>query len=206
VTAQPSLANRQAAAAGSIANKAQRADEMTAFLELIAAEGVRSYLEIGVQRGLTLLSVGLTLAPGARLVGVDLPGAAWGVKDGTGPAQIEAACAQLRACGQSVEMIWGNSRAPEVVAAATERGPYDLVFIDGDHSLEGVTADCENYGPMARMFAFHDIDTPNKRGIAPDRLARYGVHTLWARIKSRYRHREIIGSQRGMGIGVLWRA
>jgi len=189
-----------------VENKAQRADELRDFLDLIQAEGVRRYLEVGVQRGLTFLSVGLTLAPGAQMVGVDLPGAAWGVKDGTGPAQIEAACARLRARGQSVEMIWGDSRAPEVVAAAAARAPYDLAFIDADHSLEGVTADAEAYGLMARMVAFHDIDTPAKRGITAERLARYGVHTLWARLRREFRHREIIGAQRGMGIGVLWRS
>jgi len=189
-----------------IDNKAQRGDELRAFLELVEAERVRRYLEIGVQRGLTFLSVGLTVAPGAHLVGVDLPGAAWGVKDGTGRDQIEAAAARIRAHGQSVSMIWGDSRDPEVIATARLSAPYDLVFIDGDHAPAGVEADSETYGAMARMVAFHDIDTPAKPGITAEKLARYGVHTLWARIKGRYRHREIIGSQRGMGIGVLWRA
>ena len=189
-----------------IDNKAQRGDELRAFLELVEAEGVRRYLEIGVQRGLTFLSVGLTVAPGAHLVGVDLPGAAWGVKDGTGRDQIEAAVARIRAHGQSVSMVWDDSRNPDAITTARLSAPYDLVFIDGDHASAGVQADWDNYGPMARMVAFHDIDTPAKPGITAEKLARYGVHTLWARLRREFRHREIIGAQRGMGIGVLWRS
>ena len=62
-----------------------------------------------------------------------------------------------------------------------QHGPYDLVFIDGDHSPAGVRADWQNYGPMARLVAFHDIDAEHGK-LTPARLADYGVHQLWTEL------------------------
>lgn len=186
-------------------NKAQRTDEFRAFLDLVKAEAPTSYLEIGVQRGITFRSIGQVLMPGSLMVGVDMPGARWGVKDGTGPGLIKDAVRDLREFGHDARIIWGDSQDPANVEAVRQLGPYDLVFIDGDHSPEGVRADWEHYGAMGSVVAFHDIDTPAKPGITSEWLAEYGVHLLWPELKKRYNHVEIIGSERGMGIGVLWR-
>ena len=81
----------------------QRADELDALAALIAAEGVTRYCEIGLQRGLTLHWLGCRMKPGSLLVGVDLPGAEWGLKDGSGPGWLAAVAADLRgAHGQRV--------------------------------------------------------------------------------------------------------
>lgn len=186
-------------------NKAQRHDEMGRFLEIVRQEKVKRYLEIGLQRGITFRNVGQVLPESGTMVGVDLPGSAWGVKDGSGPGLINAVCDEMRAAGRSVHVFWGDSRSAQIIASAGRHAPYDLALIDADHSLEGVVADWENYGQLSRIVAFHDIDTPAKPGITPEKLAKYGVHTLWQSLKPRYRHVEIIGEQRGMGIGVLWR-
>lgn len=188
-------------------NKAQHERELRQLLQIVIDEDVKSYLEIGVQRGLTFTSVGLTMEPGGRLVGVDMPGGPWGVKDGSGPSLIEKAITRLREHGQTVLMVWGDSRLPHNFQKATDAGTYDMVFIDGDHGYAGVKSDWENYGRLGRIVVFHDIDIDNKPGVDPARLAKYGTHTLWREIKDSGRKSlEIIDPDvRGWGIGVLWR-
>ena len=50
----------------------QRADELRRLGKWIVAEGVRSYLEIGLHCGFTLRYLGGLLPQGSRIVGVDL--------------------------------------------------------------------------------------------------------------------------------------
>jgi hypothetical protein len=44
----------------------------------------------------------------------------------------------------------------------------DMVFVDGSHTIDGVTRDCENWKPFTRQFIlFHDFEHPNyiKNGV-----------------------------------------
>jgi len=75
----------------------------------------------------------------------------------------------------------------------------DFLFIDGDHTYEGVRADFMMYSPFVRdggLIAFHDVaESGGSRE----------VHRLWEELKPNYRHEEFIhktGSG-AMGIGVL---
>jgi len=74
--------------------------------------------------------------------------------------------------GAHVESIVGLSQAPEVVARAREltaaRG-IDVLFIDGDHSAEGVVADFENYAPLVRpggVIIFDDYEETGLTGVS----------------------------------------
>lgn len=56
--------------------------------------------------------------------------------------------------------IEGDSHDREVIADAAQWGEFDLAFIDGDHSYDGVHADFDAYAPMVRrggIIAFHDV-------------------------------------------------
>lgn len=59
--------------------------------------------------------------------------------------------------------IKGNSRDLgniDIVKGLNPEGSVDMLFIDGDHTYEGVKADYENYSPLVRsggMIVFHDI-------------------------------------------------
>lgn len=56
-------------------------------------------------------------------------------------------------------LIEGDSKDPHVRERARSIGEYDLVFIDGDHTFEGVKLDWNYYGNLVRpggIVAFHD--------------------------------------------------
>jgi predicted O-methyltransferase YrrM len=175
---------------------AQRADELGELLAFSREQNVRRYLEIGCRFGDTFVRMAETLSPGALMVAVDLPGAAWG--DARSAAALEAATKHARDLGHRVHLLIGDSTAAETRQAVRALAPFDLALIDGDHKAAGVRADLRNYAPLARVVALHDID-PH-----PVTNARVEVPLVWHVLRRRYATRSIIGSERGMGIGLLW--
>jgi len=65
----------------------------------------------------------------------------------------------------SAQMIIGDSHSTKTVAVLEQRlagRPIDCLFIDGDHSYDGVRQDYEMYQTLVRpggLIAFHDIVT-----------------------------------------------
>lgn len=98
-------------------------------------------------------------------------------------------------------LITGSSADPEVQQKAREAGPYDIVFIDGDHSYIGAKSDWEFALTLKpRIIAFHDIATAIKHsseGCEVDRL--------WNEIKTdgHKTTEKVVGCGWG-GIGVVF--
>jgi len=177
----------------------QHVDEIGPLIQLLQAEGVCTYLEIGARHGDTFHDVMLALPKGSRGLAVDLPGGSWG-KESSRHA-LNAAVADLQNRGIDARCLFGDSASAEVIEAIRKQGPFDAALIDGDHRYAGVKADWLTYGPMARIVAFHDI--------AGDGQAwsdmQVEVPRLWREIRDQHKHREFIGAESTMGIGVLWR-
>jgi cephalosporin hydroxylase len=177
----------------------QNERELSGFIGLLQRERVTRFLEIGSRYGDTLWAVGTQLPWGSTVVSVDLP-LIKPARSNPGPylracidrLRIEKGCASV--------LLSGDSRDPEIVGKARALAPFDCVFIDGDHSLAGVAADFENYSPMARMVAFHDI---NPKQPKPGR-SRIEVPEFWQRIRQGRRSIEIRHQSAGGGIGVVW--
>lgn len=165
--------------------------ELAAFVELICSEGCSSYLEIGSKAGHSMEAVASALLPGSKIVSVDLP------KKHGDLARLLLMEARNRLSKQyEVRHIYGDSTDIATITAAKAHAPFDLVFIDACHKASFVWADWNNYGPMARIVAFHDIaDTA------------MGVAEVWNELKQKYAHMEIkLDARRNRnGIGVLWR-
>lgn len=189
---------RPATFSGRIAS--QESEELAAFIALLVSEGVTRYGEIGAREGDTFFDVMAALPAGSTGTALDFPGAAWGHKS-TRP-KLDRCVATLRAKGRNVTAMFGDSRAPATIRQFQGRGPYDAILIDGDHRLEGVTADWVNYRRSARIVAFHDIVGDGQTDKAGNRVE---VPKLWAVIReSGWRVKEFVAPGSKMGIGVVW--
>lgn len=190
----------------------QLRSEFTRLLGLVKRAEPRCVLEIGCAGGGTMCAWARISAPCAKLVGVDLHRDAR-LRDLPPENEVERRIRAVLKLTQTLNLVWGDSHSHEVkrrVLEALKGQAVDFLFIDGDHSYEGVRRDFEDYAPLVRdggLIAFHDI--------VPDFEARYGVTTgvswsgevpnFWEEISSQYRNITLVENpaQDGAGIGVI---
>lgn len=181
----------------------QDVQEIDALAALFAKDGVKSYLEIGSKFGGSLKKIAEALPVGSRIISVDMPHGtkAWNESR----VALEGVWKELRAKGYDARVIWGNSQDKAIVEQVKALGPFDSILLDADHRLPGVTADWNNYGPMATsMVAFHDIAWRRAQEWEGTRI---DVPQFWNGLKLKYRHQEFKFCPTGKnnGIGVLWK-
>jgi predicted O-methyltransferase YrrM len=163
---------------------------------IAAAKPVRA-LEIGTARGGTLFVLCRLAASSATVISLDLPHGAYG--GGYSPLRIPL-YKRFTSPGQSLHLIRANSHDVDTlqrVRTILGSEPLDYLFIDADHTYEGVKRDFQMYSPLVRKggtVAFHDIGQGQAGGEVP---------RFWSEIKDQYLSREIIDSKEGYGIGVL---
>jgi cephalosporin hydroxylase len=174
--------------------------EICGLLQLLAERSPKDLLEIGTSEGGTLYLLTRVADPAASLVSIDLH-----LPD----PELLASFARRR---QRITPIEGDSTAPATRQRAGEQFPsgVDFLFIDGDHSYEGVKKDFELYSPLVRpggLIAFHDIvdDNETRYGVITGGWAG-GVPRFWREVKPQFQHVEFVRDyeQDGYGIGVLF--
>jgi len=142
----------------------------------------------------------------ATVISVDLPGGPFG---GGYPMWRAVLYGYFKKPQQKLHLVRGDSHDPrtlEIVEKILRGEKLDFLFIDGDHTYEGVKKDFEMYSPLVRrggVVAFHDI-VPHD--IAHDPYRQVEVPKFWSEIKSMHRHLEIVKDwgQGWAGIGVLY--
>lgn len=184
----------------------QKESEILRLLEKVRESRPAAVCEIGAAGGGTTLLFARAASPGALLVTVDLA---------LGEPRREAFQMFAKA-GQTIVAVEGDSHRPatlDAVRRAFGTCPLDLLYLDGDHSGEGIAADFRMYAPLVReggMIVCHDI--------VPDYRARYGVETasdtggvpqFWRELKAQpgARVEEIVEDeeQDGYGVGILYK-
>lgn len=179
----------------------QNRGEITPLVALVRELRPAAVVEIGTASGGTLFLWTRLATPDATLVSVDLPWP-WAT-EATEAATLEK-LRSFRLDGQRLQCFRKDSHAPETrrdVEAALDGRDVDFLFIDGDHSYEGVKNDFLHYGPLVRpggLIAFHDI-VPHSEGLGGE------VPRFWAEVKAEYGGVDFIESpgQDGFGIGVM---
>jgi predicted O-methyltransferase YrrM len=179
----------------------QNRTELTELWRLVEALRPRMVIEIGTAGGGTLFLLSRAAEADATLISVDLPGGMFG---GGYPRWKARLFGRLVLPGQELHLIRGNSHEPSThraVARALGARKVDLLFIDGDHTYEGVRQDFEQYRSLVRpggLIAFHDV--------LPSRFDPHiGVAKLWAELKERHQTIEIVEDydQGAFGLGIL---
>jgi predicted O-methyltransferase YrrM len=168
--------------------------ELHDFLVLVQELRPRAVLEIGTALGGTLFLLTRVAAPDAILLSID--------RSFERRRPLFEAFAVDR---QRVSFLAGDSHAAETRARVErELGDrkLDLLFIDGDHSAQGVRADFELYSDLVRpggLVVFHDIVYGRAELVG-------GVPDFWRDIKTPDAQ-ELVADpgQGGYGIGVLAR-
>ena len=175
-------------------------EELARLLEDVRRLNPRTVIEIGTSMGGTLYLWTRLAKPDAVIVSVDLPGGQFG--GGYSPLRtpIYRRFARER---QTLHLMRADSHQHstlEQVRVLFGGQSVDLLFIDGDHTYEGVKQDWEMYSPLVRpggLVVFHDVagnyDTTQ-------------VKRFWDEIKPGYKYREYMVHPRGQyGIGVLFK-
>jgi predicted O-methyltransferase YrrM len=169
----------------------QKKAEIVSLLQLLERSRPRRIAEIGTANGGTLFMLTQVAAPDATIVSVDLPGGRLGGASSSVQNRYPPWRARLyRGFGrddQSLHVIRADSHEVSTVEDVRRRlpeGEVDFLFIDGDHSYEGVRRDFELYSPLAAegcLVAFHDIvqSRPGGHGDPGD------VPVFWSEVRSR---------------------
>lgn len=166
----------------------QKAEELEWLLGKLEGVDLHIIIEVGCDAGGTLY-VWNRIAP--IVLGIDLPGGPFGTGRPLTPhgaSLILADSHDLHTFGAAQGFLYGQEA--------------DMLFLDGDHTYEGVVQDFFTYHRLVReggAIVLQDIRDHHR----PD----VGVHKLWNAIKEHWPTKTdeiMFGEEPWAGIGILW--
>jgi len=174
--------------------------EIIEFFRVVQKLNPETVVEIGTANGGTLFLFANVTNP-KRVVSIDLPYGSF--RDGYSFGKIPL----YKSLGKKgiIKLIRANSHNDSTfnkLKKELDNRQVDILFIDGDHTYEGVSKDFQMYSPLVKkggIVAFHDI-------VIHDKSSGCEVSKFWNELKKSYRHREIFEdiNQKWAGIGILF--
>jgi cephalosporin hydroxylase len=179
----------------------QRPAEIRNLLAILSKRKPAVVVEIGTASGGNLFLFTRVAAKDALIVSIDLPAGRFGGGYPRWRIPLYRAFARPH---QKVHLIRGDSHAPETLAklsAILNGRKIDFLFVDGDHTYQGVSQDFNLYHPFVHpggIIAFHDI-------VEHSSETQCNVNRFWQQIKTRYDHVEIVEDWKAgfAGIGLI---
>ena len=173
--------------------------EITSLAELVKKLKPKTVLEIGTAEGGTLFLFSRLADPRAKIISIDLPGGKFG---GGYPKWKINLYKSFSLSSQKLYLLRENSHSASALKHVKEiigTAPIDFLFIDGDHTYEGVKKDFEMYSLLVKeggIIAFHDIaEHPPEKNC--------DVRRFWEEIKKEDSEEFIENpNQKWAGIGV----
>ena len=176
--------------------------EIIKLLEILKDLNPKIILEIGTAGGGTLYLFTRIIDPEATIISLDLPGGFFG----GGYSEWKIPLYQsFTKKGQEIKLLRADSHNPKtfkLVKTVLADKKVDFLFIDGDHTYEGVKRDFNMYSSLVKaggIIAFHDI-------VEHDLRSSCKVNKFWNELKNDYEYLEIIEDikQKWAGIGVIY--
>ena len=178
---------------------AQKREEIQWLFELVRAARPRTVLEIGLDLGGTLFLWSRATAPDAHLIAIDnRPVGRFGKW-----SPFSLVRRGFAVGSQRMSLLMASDSHTEItrrrVAEFLGDRPIEFLFIDGDHSYDGVCQDFNMYSPLMApggLIAFHDI-SPN-----PAEWTK-GVARFWREFSLDHETEErVVNDEPGFGIGI----
>jgi predicted O-methyltransferase YrrM len=177
----------------------QKPEEIRWLFELVRAARPRVVLEIGLDLGGTFFLWSRAAAPNAHLLAIDTRPV--GRFEAWSPFSLVRR--GFAVGSQRVTLLMDSDSHSEStlrrVMALLDGRPVDFLFIDGDHSHDGVWQDFNMYSPLVAhggLVAFHDV-SPN-----PAEWTK-GVARFWREFTAKHETEErVVNDEPGFGIGV----
>lgn len=182
---------------------AQVKAEITGLGRIMIEHKPKNILEIGTANGGSLFLFCQLADPAAKIVSLDLP---WGNFGGGYPLWKKPLYRSFVKGLQKLYLIRADSHKAESLArieSILQEEKLDFLFIDGDHTYEGVKHDFELYSPLVRsggIIAMHDICRHHD-------FSETQVEKFWEEIKDGQQYQELVvdRNQKWAGIGVIYK-
>ncbi len=177
----------------------QHRSEIESLARKVKSRDPKVIVEIGTSFGGTYM-IWAQYLNADHIVSIDIPGGSFG--GGYHPKKTKLFDQVFPGTFSSILKNSHNKSTKKELQKVLGDVEIDFLFIDGDHTYEGVKSDFELYSPLVGsngLVAFHDI--------CYHPSPRMGVHKLWSEIKSNYDYTEYIGPEFDSfghgGIGVI---
>jgi len=177
-------------------------EEIRGLVEIVETLKPTVIVEVGTNMGGSLFCFTKVAQQNALIISIDLPE---GLGGGGYPLYRSDFYRSFASKNQEMFLWRLDSHQIDTLNQLKETlngRKIDFLFLDGDHSYEGVKQDFEWYSPLVRsggVIAFHDI-----KPSLPDNWIQVG--RFWNEIKENYQYKEIISSDVSWGgIGALYK-